>query len=146
MDEECLSTLYSLLNAEDNKVKFCQLIIAGQEPLVDKIADMGELDSRMRSIEIAPMTPDELKKMFQFRWQVAGGKADDFPFDTQDLESFTIIFRYSKGLPRDAIKVGDELLKFLLGKEAKKATPADVEAVAKNTLKKGKYKMTKETA
>jgi type II secretory pathway predicted ATPase ExeA len=62
MDEECLSTLYSLLNAEDNKVKFVQLIIAGQEPLLDSITKMGELDSRMRSIEIAPMTPDELKK------------------------------------------------------------------------------------
>jgi type II secretory pathway predicted ATPase ExeA len=37
MDDECLSTLYSLLNIEDNKVKFVQLIIAGQEPLLDKI-------------------------------------------------------------------------------------------------------------
>jgi general secretion pathway protein A len=146
MDEECLSTLYSLLNAEDNKIKFCQLVIAGQEPLADNIANMGELDSRMRSIELAPMTPDELKKMFQFRWQVAGGKAEDFPFEENDMESFNIIFRYSKGLPWDAIKVGDELLKHLLGKEAKKATPADVETVAKNTLKKGKYKLTQEAA
>jgi len=141
MDMECLSTLYSLLNAEDNKIKFVQLIITGQEPLIDKIGEMGELDSRMRSIEIAPMTPDELKKMFQFRWQVAGGKAEDFPFDEQDMESFNIIFRYSKGLPRDAIKVGDELLKFLLGKDARKATAADVEQVARNTLKKKKYKL-----
>jgi type II secretory pathway predicted ATPase ExeA len=141
MDMECLSTLYSLLNAEDNNIKYVQLIITGQEPLTDKIADMGELDSRMRSIEIAPMTPDELKKMFQFRWQVAGGKAEDFPFDEQDIESFKIIFRYSKGLPRDAIKVGDELLKFLLGKEARKATAAEVEQVARNTLKKKRYKL-----
>jgi type II secretory pathway predicted ATPase ExeA len=55
MDDECLSTLYSLLNIEDNKVKFVQLIIAGQEPLLDKIAKMGELESRMRAIEIAPI-------------------------------------------------------------------------------------------
>lgn len=64
MDDECLSTLYSILNVEDNKIKFVQLIIAGQEPLLDNIARMGELESRMRSIEIAPMTPDELKKCF----------------------------------------------------------------------------------
>ncbi len=139
MDAESLSTLYSLLNVEDNKIKFVQLIIAGQEPLIDKIAEMGELESRMRSIEIAPMTPDELKRMFQFRWQVAGGKTEDFPFDEHDTESFKIIFRYSKGLPRDAIKVGDELLKFLVGREEKKAKPADVEHVAHNTLKKKKY-------
>lgn len=141
MDMECLSTLYSLLNAEDNKIKFVQLIITGQEPLLDKIGEMGELDSRIRSIEIAPMTPDELKKMFQFRWQVAGGKDEDFPFDEQDIESFNIIFRYSKGLPRDAIKVGDELLKFLLGKDARKTTASEVEQVAQNTLKKKKYKL-----
>jgi general secretion pathway protein A len=141
LDEESLSTLYSVLNAEDNRVKFVQLIIAGQEPLLDKIGHMGELDSRMRSIEIAPMTPDELKKMFQFRWQVAGGKTEDFPFDDADLESFTILFRYSKGLPRNAILVGDELLKHLLGKGERKATPADVEEVAKKTLIKGRYKV-----
>ena len=130
LNEESLSTLYSLLNLEDNKVKLLQLIIAGQEPLLDNIARMGELDSRMRSIEIAPMTPDELKKMFQFRWQVARGKAEDFPFEENDTESFNILFRYSKGLPRDAIKVADELLKYLVGKDAKKAVPADVEEVA----------------
>jgi general secretion pathway protein A len=141
MDDECLSTLYSLLNIEDNKIKFVQLIIAGQEPLLDKIARMGELESRMRAIEIAPMTPHELKKMFQFRWQVAGGKAAEFPFEESDIESFNIIFRYSKGLPRDAIKVGDELLKHLASKDERIAKPAEVDLVAQKTLKKGKYKM-----
>jgi type II secretory pathway predicted ATPase ExeA len=140
MDDECLSTLYSLLNIEDNKIKFVQLIIAGQEPLLDKIARMGELESRMRSIEIAPMSPDELKNMFQYRWQVAGGKDEDFPFEETDMDSFNIIFRYSKGLPRDAIKVGDELLKYLVGRGERKTKPSDVELVARNTLKKGKYK------
>jgi hypothetical protein len=140
MDDECLSTLYSLPNIEDNKIKFVQLIIAGQELLLDNIAKMGELESRMRSIEITPMTPHELKKMFQFRWQVAGGTAEDFPFEETDMESFNIIFRYSKGLLRDAIKVGDELLKFLVGKGERKAKAADVEMVAQQTLKRKKYK------
>jgi general secretion pathway protein A len=141
MNDECLSTLYSLLNIEDNKVKFIQLIIAGQEPLLDKIARMGELESRMRAIEIAPMSPDELKNMFQFRWQVAGGKAEDFPFEETDTESFNIIFRYSKGLPRDAIKVGDELLKVLTLHGERKAKPADVKMIAEKTLLKRKHKM-----
>jgi general secretion pathway protein A len=141
MDEACLSSLYSLLNAEDSRVKFCQIILAGQDPLSDRIAKMGELDSRMRAIEIAPMTPDELKKLFQFRWQVAGGQIDDFPFDDSDSESFKTIFRYSKGLPRDAIKVGDEILKHLVGREAHKISFKEVEEVARNTLLKGKYKI-----
>jgi hypothetical protein len=86
------------------------------------------------------MTPDELKKMFQFRWQVAGGKADDFPFEDNDTESFNTIFRYSKGSPRDAIKVADELLKELVGLRFKKAKTDIVEAVAHKTLTKRKYK------
>jgi hypothetical protein len=57
------------------------------------------------------------------------------------MDSFNFIFRYSKGLLRDAIKVGDELLKFLVGKGERKAKAADVEMVAQQTLKKGKYKM-----
>lgn len=105
---------------------------------------MGELESRMRSIEIAPMTPDELKKMFQFRWQVAGGKAEDFPFEDTDTESFNIIFRYSKGSPREAIKVADEILKELVGLQIKKAKADVVETVAHKTLKKGKYKNNEE--
>jgi type II secretory pathway predicted ATPase ExeA len=141
MDVECLSCLYSVLNAEDNKIKYVQLIIAGQEPLTDSIAKMGELNSRMRSMEIAPMTPEELKKMFQFRWQVAGGKEEDFPFEKSDMESFNFVFRYSKGLPWGAIKVGDELLKFLVGKGERKAKPADVERIAQQTLLRGKYKI-----
>ena len=84
------------------------------------------------------MIPDELKKMFQFRWQVAGGKADDFPFEEQDTESFKIMFRYSKGSPRDAIKIGDELLKVLVGKDARKANPTEVEEVAQKTLRKSR--------
>jgi hypothetical protein len=29
--------------------------------------------------------------MFQYRWQVAGGKSEDFPFEENDMESFNII-------------------------------------------------------
>jgi type II secretory pathway predicted ATPase ExeA len=138
MNEDCLATLHSLFNDEDNKVKYCQIVIAGQEPLAEKISALGEMDSRMRSIEIAPMTPDELRKMFQYRWQVAGGKEEDFPFMENDTEAFTIIFKYSKGLPRDAIKVGDEILKYLSARGKKKINTAEVEEIAKKTLAKKK--------
>ncbi len=140
LDDESLSTLYSLLNVEDNQFKFLQLIIAGQDPLLENIGKMGELESRMRSIEIAPMTPDELKKMFKFRWQVAGGKAEDFPFQDEDAESFNILLRFSKGLPRDAIKIGDELLKLLASQDLRKANPKIVEEVASKTSRKDKNK------
>ena len=98
----------------------------------------------MRSIEIAPMTPDELRKMFEFRWQVAGGKTEDLPFEDPDTESFKIIFRYSKDSPRDAIKIGDELLKVLAGKETMKANSSEVEEVVQKTLRKGRYKAIRE--
>ena len=78
--------------------------------------------------------------MFQYRWQVAGGKAEDFSFEETDTESFNIIFRYSKGFRRDVIKVGDELLKVLMLSGERKAKPADVKVVAENTLLKKKQK------
>jgi hypothetical protein len=64
-----------------------------------------------------------------------------FKADKSDMESFNIIFRYSKWLPRDAIKVGDELLKYLVGQGERKAKPADVERIAQQTLLRGKYKI-----
>jgi type II secretory pathway predicted ATPase ExeA len=102
MDDECLSTLYSLLNIEDNKIKFVQLIIAGQEPLLDKIASMGELESRMRSIEIAPMTPDELKKCFNTGGRLPVVKQKIFPSKRQTWNlsiSFFAIPKACRGTP-----------------------------------------------
>jgi hypothetical protein len=60
---------------------------------------------------------------------VAGGK--DMPFTTDSKEIYKTLYAYTKGLPRDTVKVCDEVLRDLLVKNKKHATIAEVEQIAK---------------
>jgi hypothetical protein len=73
------------------------------------------------------MSSSDLEEMIRFRWMVAGGK--DLPFDGGD-DAYKTLFAYSKGLPRDAIKVCDEVLRELLVSGRRQATFQDVEKIA----------------
>jgi len=137
MDKEALRLLHSLLNYESSRVKRIQIIIAGQEKLAENILKLGELASRMKAIQMYNMTPEELQKMLFFRWEVAGGKDEDFPFAKEDLEIFRVLHDYTSGLPRDAIKVADDVLRFLLSHGKKKISASELEAIAnENNLHK----------
>ena len=131
MDKTALQTLHSVCNYEDEYVKKLQLVIAGQEDLATKIHLMGEIKSRMKPVQIDPMDAQELRKMLQYRWQVAGGKEEDFPFRVDDTEVFTVLFNHTNGLPRDAIKVTDDVLRYLHANDKKKITAAEIEQLAK---------------
>jgi hypothetical protein len=61
---------------------------------------------------------------------VDGCRWENLPFADGD-EVYKTLFAYSKGLPRDAIKVCDEVLRELLASEKKKATVQDVEEIAR---------------
>lgn len=137
LDKEALRLLHSLLNYESSRVKRIQIIIAGQEKLAENILKLGELASRMKAIQMYNMTPEELQKMLFFRWEVAGGKEEDFPFGKEDLELFSVLHDYTNGLPRDAIKVADDALRFLLSNGKKKISASELELIAKeNNLHK----------
>ena len=74
MDKTALQTLHSICNYEDDYVKKLQLVIAGQENLATKIHLIGEIKSRFKPVQLDPMNNEELGKMLQYRWQVAGEK------------------------------------------------------------------------
>jgi general secretion pathway protein A len=132
MDKTALQTLHSICNYEDDYVKKLQLVIAGQEELATKIHLMGEIKSRFKPVQLDSMDSQELSRMLQYRWQVAGGKEEDFPFRADDTDVFSILFTYTKGLPRDAIKVADDVLKYLHANDKKKVNTAEVEQIAKD--------------
>ena len=96
-----------LLNFETNKTKLLQFVLVGQEELGTKIIHYRELASRMFPIAMNAMSPDDLKDMITFRLKVAGHEGNLFE-DSQD--AYKKLYAYSKGLPRDAIKVCFELL------------------------------------
>jgi general secretion pathway protein A len=127
-NRDALKMIHYLLNFETATTKLLQVVLAGQEELAGKILRYRELASRMFPIAISAMSSQDLAEMIRFRWMVSGGK--ELPFADGD-QVYDTLFAYSKGLPRDAIKVCDEVLRELLASEKKQATAADVEEIAK---------------
>lgn len=126
LTRDTLKLVHYLLNFETATTKLLQIVLSGQEELAARILRYRELASRMFPIAINAMSVEELRDMIRFRWMVAGGQ--ELPFEE---ECFKTLFTYSKGLPRDAIKVCDEALRDLQAKGQKKATAQQVEVISK---------------
>jgi general secretion pathway protein A len=128
MNREALRLIHYLLNFETNKTKLLQIVLVGQEELGTRIAQYKELASRMFPIAMSAMSLDDLKDMTNFRLNVAGYRGELFE-DTD--EAYKTLYSYTKGLPRDAIKVCFEVLIELAGQKKKKANARHVEEIAK---------------
>jgi general secretion pathway protein A len=128
MNRDTLKLIHYLLNFETNKTKLLQIVLVGQLELGTKIMEYRELASRMFPIAINAMSLDDLKDMISFRLTVAGHNGVLF----EDSEAaFKTLYTYTKGLPRDAIKVCFELLIELVAQGRKQATASQVEEIAK---------------
>ena len=128
MTRDTLKLIHYLLNFETNTTKLLQIVLVGQEELGTKIIHYRELASRMFPIAMTAMSIDDLKDMITFRLTVAGYPASLFEADD---EAYTVLYKYTKGLPRDAIKVCFELLIDLAVQGKKQATAQQVEDIAK---------------
>ncbi len=128
MNRDALKLVHYLLNFETNKTKLLQIVLVGQEELGTKITQYKELASRMFPIAMNAMSLDDLKDMIHFRLNVAGYR--DELFEDVD-EAYKTLFAYTKGLPRDAIKICFELFIELAVTGKKKADSKQVEMIAK---------------
>jgi len=128
MNRDHLKLIHYLLNFETNKTKLLQIVLVGQEELGTKIMHYHELASRMFPIAMNAMSIDDLRKMINFRLNVAGFHGDLF---TDPDDAYKTLYTYTKGLPRDAIKVCFELFIELAGQEKKQGTSKQIEEIAK---------------
>lgn len=128
MTRDILKLIHYLLNYETSDVKLLQVVLTGQEELNEKVKRYKELKSRMIPIAINPMSPLDLEDMLKFRWSIASGNKSELPF-TQDASAE--IFAYSKGVPRDAIKLSDEILRHLFLQQQTSANAEHVKNAAK---------------
>jgi type II secretory pathway predicted ATPase ExeA len=135
IEGDALSLIHSISGLESSRKKLLFMILTGQLPLAKNILERGELASRMKTVILSSMTAEEIKKMFQFRWQVAGGKEEDFPFDQSDNHSFEIIASLTRGVPRDALKIAADILNTLWLEGRKKTTPEEVEKISISNMK-----------
>ena len=129
LTRDSLKLIHYLLNYETTTEKLLQVVIAGQEELGQRILRYQELASRMFPIAMISMSVIDLRDMLEFRFTVAGGKQSPFTND-----AYKVIHTYSEGLPRDAVKLADETLRYLFFKQKKQANADDIIAIA-NQLK-----------
>jgi general secretion pathway protein A len=128
MTRDTLKLIHYLLNFETNKTKLLQIVLVGQEQLGTKIIQYRELASRMFPIAMNAMSLDDLRDMITFRLNVAGWRGELF----QDAdEAYKTLYTYTKGLPRDAIKVCFELFIELAVEGKKIASSKHIEEIAK---------------
>lgn len=128
MNRDTLKLIHYLLNFETNTTKLLQIVLVGQEELGTKIIQYKELASRMFPIAMNAMSPIDLQDMINFRLNVAGYRGELF----EDGEkAYKTLYAYTKGLPRDAIKVCFELLIELAATGRKKAGAKQIEEIAK---------------
>ncbi|MEE4595769.1 AAA family ATPase [Streptomyces sp. DSM 41524] len=130
MTREHLKLVHYLLNFETNTTKLLQIVLVGQEELGTKIIGYRELASRMFPIAMNAMSLEDLRDMVQFRLTVAGRRDPLFESGNAE-EAYRILYTYTKGLPRDAIKVCFELLIELASQGQQYATGRQVEEIAK---------------
>lgn len=129
MTRDILKLLHYLLNFETSDVKLLQIVLTGQEELSEKVKRYKELASRMIPIAINPMSPIDLEDMLKFRWSIASSNKSEIPFSHEVFEE---IFAYSQGLPRDAIKLSDEILRHIFLAQTTHATLAHVTTAAQD--------------
>jgi general secretion pathway protein A len=128
MNRDTLKLIHYLLNFETSKTKLLQIVLVGQEELGTKIMQYRELASRMFPIAMNAMSPEDLRDMIDFRLKVAGYKDELFE-DAE--ESFKVLYTYTKGLPRDAIKICFELFIDLVATNKRHANAKMIEEIAK---------------
>lgn len=125
MTRDTLKLIHYLLNYETDTEKLLQIVVAGQEELGQRILKYQELASRMFPIAMISMSPTDMQDMLRFRYMVAGGK--DAPFAA---DAYKEIHAYAQGLPRDAVKLSDETLRYLFYREQRQASADDIRTIA----------------
>lgn len=127
MNLDTLRLIHYLLNFETSREKLLQIVLVGQDQLRARVTRYHELASRMFPIAMNAHSPTELRNMVEFRWTVAGG--GESPYDVRAYET---IFRHSKGLPRDAVKICGESLRHMLGHKKTTISATEMLEVARS--------------
>ena len=121
-----------ILNFETDDMKLINIVLAGQVELRQKLADRSKraLVSRIAvSSTLDAMTLDETAAMIAFRCQIAG-VANSFSTDACEA-----VYRWSKGVPREAIKLCAMSLQYALANELDDVSKAVVEAAQNDLVK-----------
>ena len=119
-----------LLNFESDDRKLLNIVMAGQIELRYKLADRSKraLVSRIAvTSNLDALTLDDINAMINFRCAVA---QIENPFESDAIEA---IFNYSKGIPREAVKLCAMSVQYALLNDLK-TVPREIVEIAKDDM------------
>lgn len=108
LNSDALEEIRLLGNLESNGHKLLQIILAGQNELVDRLnlPELWQLKQRIAfRLNLQRLDRDAVEQYVQFRWKKAGG--EEFPFDDGALDG---IAKWSLGIPRVVNAICDNSL------------------------------------
>ncbi len=106
-DRDMLGMIKALTNLMLENERLIQIILFGQLELIPLLKKRRELMSRVAQFGVlSPLTHKDATAMMQHRWKTAGGQLP-LPFEDDALE---FIYKATKGLPRDIVKVSNSAL------------------------------------
>jgi general secretion pathway protein A len=117
MSEDTFNGIRLLNNLEEGSIKLIQMLLLGQEEIMDKInrPEMEPFKQRIATLEIlGKMDPEKIQKYISHRMQIAGGHPDIFT-DT-GWEAISIAFKPS-GTPRTINTLCDTTLQVAFDKQ-----------------------------
>ena len=124
-------------NIELDNAKLIQILLAGQQELVDKLntKELRQLNQRISTIlELNPLSKEETKNYINFRLQQSL-KYNKYLFTDSAINK---IYEYSKGFPREINQIADIALLVAFSKQHKRVSKSDVIEAAKEYYKKRK--------
>jgi len=124
-----IELLRQLANYETNDRKLLQLVLFAQDELRNTLARprLSNFKSRIvMASTLDNLSPDALKAMLHFRWQVASGSTHH-PFTN---EAALALFQHSGGMPRSANILADNALLLAFYTKQRQITADLIEQVA----------------
>ena len=117
-DRDMLGMIKTLTNLMLENERLIQIILFGQLELIPLLKNRRELMSRVAQFGVlSPLTIKDAKAMIEHRWITARGK---LPLP-MNKESIDLIYKATKGLPRDIVNVCNSALTFVYGRRLKSA-------------------------
>ena len=117
-DRDMLGMIKTLTNLMLGDERLIQIILFGQLELIPLLKKRRELMSRVAQFGVlSPLTIDDAIAMIEHRWKSAGGQMP-LPIEKEALD---LIYKATKGLPRDIVKVCNSALTHVYARRLKTA-------------------------
>ncbi len=134
LDLSCLEALKGLTNIASERQNFLTLILIGQPELRAHLRHLPQVDQRVSlRFHLAAMTADETREYVRHRLAVAGYQGE-FPFDPEALD---VLFRASRGIPREVNRICKIALEHVLVEGAGHFTGAAITTVVEDLRRHG---------